>query len=215
MIKPQEVMSAHGHQTIAGLVPSWISPNALSLMRLGAGLVVVWLAGGSPRPGWVLAAMGVGLVTDYLDGAVARARGQQSQLGAYLDPVADKVLVVGCVWALWRWGMVKAAMVGAMVAVEAHALLLPPIHVLLRLATRRPLWPLPRVRPRAWGKYKTGFVGGGLVGIMVGAGWGLGWLEQLGRLAVWGGIGAGAVASALYMRDWWKVYLKDSEQEGR
>lgn len=35
-----------------------------------------------------------GGVTDFLDGAVARITHQQTPLGAYLDPVADKLLVV-------------------------------------------------------------------------------------------------------------------------
>lgn len=36
----------------------------------------------------------VGAVTDALDGAVARITNQQTSLGAYLDPVADKLLVM-------------------------------------------------------------------------------------------------------------------------
>ncbi|MBI4490979.1 MAG: CDP-diacylglycerol--glycerol-3-phosphate 3-phosphatidyltransferase [Deltaproteobacteria bacterium] len=36
----------------------------------------------------------VGALTDALDGAVARITGQQTPFGAYLDPVADKLLVM-------------------------------------------------------------------------------------------------------------------------
>ncbi len=36
----------------------------------------------------------LGGITDFLDGAVARIRNQQTELGRYLDPLADKLLVM-------------------------------------------------------------------------------------------------------------------------
>ena len=36
----------------------------------------------------------VAAITDWLDGWIARARNQQSRFGAFLDPVADKLIVV-------------------------------------------------------------------------------------------------------------------------
>ena len=36
----------------------------------------------------------VGMVSDALDGFLARAHGQQSQLGTLLDPIADKLLIL-------------------------------------------------------------------------------------------------------------------------
>ena len=44
-------------------------------------------------PGWALVVFGVAGVTDGLDGFFAR-RGQQTTLGAFLDPMADKLLLV-------------------------------------------------------------------------------------------------------------------------
>lgn len=51
-------------------------------------------------------------VTDFLDGYLARAWSQQSALGRMLDPIADKLLIAGCLlclcafdvihsWSLW------------------------------------------------------------------------------------------------------------------
>ena len=37
----------------------------------------------------------VAAITDYVDGRLARSRNQQSSLGAMLDPLADKLLLVG------------------------------------------------------------------------------------------------------------------------
>ena len=42
-----------------------------------------------------LALFAAGILSDALDGFVARSKGQQSKLGAILDPVADKFLILG------------------------------------------------------------------------------------------------------------------------
>ncbi len=77
-------------------------PNLLGLARIGATPIVVLLlllpfAGGGLVAFIVftLAAM-----TDYWDGRIARARGQVSPLGIFLDLTADKVLVAGVLIAM-------------------------------------------------------------------------------------------------------------------
>jgi cardiolipin synthase len=45
------------------------------------------------RPGWALAVFSAAALTDLLDGWVARRRRIASRLGAFLDPLADKLLV--------------------------------------------------------------------------------------------------------------------------
>jgi cardiolipin synthase len=68
-------------------------PNLLSLVRMGLVpvFVVSVLAG---RPGRALAVVAIAGITDLLDGFIARFWKQQSPLGAYLDPAADKLLLV-------------------------------------------------------------------------------------------------------------------------
>jgi len=44
---------------------------------------------------------GVGSLTDFFDGFVARRFNQRSPLGAALDPLADKVLLWAAIWAIW------------------------------------------------------------------------------------------------------------------
>lgn len=85
-------------------------PNMLSCVRLGAVplLVSAYLL---PIPSSGLLAAGIFALasfTDLLDGYLARRLGQESQLGAFLDPVADKVLtatalvmLVGAHSSLW------------------------------------------------------------------------------------------------------------------
>lgn len=46
------------------------------------------------HPGWALATFVVAAATDLLDGLIARWTGQQTTLGAWLDPMADKLLLL-------------------------------------------------------------------------------------------------------------------------
>lgn len=70
-------------------------PNLLTLSRIFAVPLLVallWL----PRPFEYLLAFGLYVligITDYLDGYLARRMGSVSRLGAFLDPIADKILV--------------------------------------------------------------------------------------------------------------------------
>lgn len=67
-------------------------PNLLSLLRMGLiPLFVILVMNGSS--GKALLLFIVAGVTDALDGFIARFWKQQSLLGAYLDPMADKLLL--------------------------------------------------------------------------------------------------------------------------
>lgn len=67
-------------------------PNLLSVCRLGLvpAFIIAVVDGRSLE---ALLIMGVAGLTDALDGYMARSLGQQSLLGSYLDPVADKLLM--------------------------------------------------------------------------------------------------------------------------
>ena len=70
--------------------------NQLTVLRLLlAPVVVICVVYG--RFGLALAALLVAGLTDVLDGALARRFGENSGLGALLDPLADKVLIVSAV----------------------------------------------------------------------------------------------------------------------
>jgi cardiolipin synthase len=67
-------------------------PNLLSLFRMGlVPLFIIALVGEQPVRALVIFL--VAGVTDGLDGFIARFYGQQSHLGSYLDPIADKLLL--------------------------------------------------------------------------------------------------------------------------
>src|SRR6187431_3544726 len=73
----------------------WNLPNTLTWMRIFAIPLVIVLfylpfTWADPAAGLLFAAAGI---TDALDGYFARRMGQTSRLGAFLDPVADKLIV--------------------------------------------------------------------------------------------------------------------------
>ncbi|HEX3844771.1 MAG TPA: CDP-diacylglycerol--glycerol-3-phosphate 3-phosphatidyltransferase [Steroidobacteraceae bacterium] len=74
----------------------WNLPNTLTWLRIAAIPLIVLLffmpyPWSDPAAGLLFAAAGI---TDSLDGYFARRLGQTSRLGAFLDPVADKLVVV-------------------------------------------------------------------------------------------------------------------------
>lgn len=67
-------------------------PNLLSVLRMGlVPLFIIAVLDGEPLKALILFL--VAGVTDALDGFIARFANQQSLLGAYLDPIADKLLL--------------------------------------------------------------------------------------------------------------------------
>jgi len=68
-------------------------PNALTVLRLLLIPIFVWLLT-SGQYQWAFGTLLTAGVTDVLDGAVARMTNQRTQLGAYLDPLADKLLMI-------------------------------------------------------------------------------------------------------------------------
>jgi CDP-diacylglycerol--glycerol-3-phosphate 3-phosphatidyltransferase len=73
----------------------WNLPNTLTWIRIAAIPLIVLLfyapyPWADPAAGLLFAAAGI---TDSLDGYFARRLGQTSRLGAFLDPVADKLIV--------------------------------------------------------------------------------------------------------------------------
>ncbi len=70
-------------------------PNALTILRIVAiPLVIVVFYAPLPRSGEIAATIfAIAGFTDWFDGYLARKLGQTSPFGAFLDPVADKLMV--------------------------------------------------------------------------------------------------------------------------
>jgi len=67
---------------------------------------------------WGTVVFCVAMSTDWFDGRIARRSGRTSSFGSLLDPVADKVLVLGTLVVLLDQGVFPAWMVAAIVARE-------------------------------------------------------------------------------------------------
>lgn len=101
-------------------------PNLISIFRIAlvAPLIVTILWG---RYGSALAIAGIAGVSDGVDGYLARRFQWQSRLGSILDPVADKLMLVGCLIALgWlheapRWLVVLVVVRDAVIVLGALA----------------------------------------------------------------------------------------------
>ena len=75
-------------------------PNALSLLRILATPVFVALIVDRDTTSIGVIVFAVVSLTDWLDGVVARTTGQVSELGAILDPVADRLAIAAALIAL-------------------------------------------------------------------------------------------------------------------
>lgn len=77
-------------------------PNLLTLSRIGVIPVMVGLFYvDSPGARWLACVLFIAAaITDWFDGYVARLRNQVSAFGRFLDPIADKLLVVSVLFML-------------------------------------------------------------------------------------------------------------------
>jgi CDP-diacylglycerol--glycerol-3-phosphate 3-phosphatidyltransferase len=92
----------------------WNLPNSLTVARIALIPVVVWMLGDAPTRGESLATaviFVVAMLTDIVDGYLARKWNLVTPLGAYLDPLADKLMVMTALIMLVPLGWVPAWLV--------------------------------------------------------------------------------------------------------
>jgi len=124
-------------------------PNTLTIVRifLVPLLVVVLLT--KPRFDgqwlWGLAIFLLALLTDYLDGWLARRRGEVTNLGELMDPVADKLLTSAAFISLVELGRAPAWMVVVIIGREFA------VSGLRSIASAQGI----TIAASRWGKYKT------------------------------------------------------------
>lgn len=85
-------------------------PNILTISRILLTPLLIWFLL-DHRLNDALIVFFVAGMTDGLDGLIARLFNQKSRLGAYLDPVADKLLLVSSFVLLGRLGLVPVWLV--------------------------------------------------------------------------------------------------------
>ena len=128
-------------------------PNLLSSLRV-AMVPVFIIAMIEGRPGWAFAIFGLAGITDLLDGFIARFYKQQSVLGAYLDPAADKILVTAA-FILLSWPGVHQGLqipVWVTVLVITRDVIIVTVALIVRLTVG-----LKRFPPSRISRWNTGF----------------------------------------------------------
>jgi CDP-diacylglycerol--glycerol-3-phosphate 3-phosphatidyltransferase len=104
----------------------WTIPNAIGFARLALVPVflVVALSSGDGRSWLAFALFAFIAGTDYLDGMAARITGQYSRLGALLDPLTDRLLVLAGAVVAWHYGLLPRWALALLAAREALMLVL-------------------------------------------------------------------------------------------
>ena len=76
-------------------------PNALTLLRALGIPLFIYLAIGLQADGWAILTLAIGGATDYFDGKLARAWGQESRFGELADPTIDRLYIVAVLIVLY------------------------------------------------------------------------------------------------------------------
>ena len=134
-------------------------PNQLTLFRIAAVPVIIILLLFPNRICTFIAALffSAAAITDYLDGFLARKRGQVTTLGKVMDPVADKLLVSSAFIMLTSLGWLPAWMVCVIIGRELAVTGLRNI-----IAEKG-----EDLSASKLGKYKTGFQIAAIIPLMI------------------------------------------------
>jgi cardiolipin synthase len=173
-------------QTRAGSpLRPWTIPNAIGFARLA--LIPVFLIvafssgdGTGALPATLFAVIGWG---DYADGIAARLTGQYSRLGALMDPITDRLLVVSGVVVSWHFGLLPRWALAVLAVRELLMLALGEL-ALRRGVELRINWP---------GRLAVAPVMGSFFFAMAG-------LQTLGRVLLYVGLALALLATVLYVR---------------
>ena len=167
----------------------WTIPNLLSMLRLVGVPIFLW-AILTKHDTLALVVLMLSGISDYLDGKIARKFNLISNLGALLDPIADRLYILSTLLGLaWR-EIIPWWLVGVLIAREVFLTLLllyartkglreMPVHFVGKAATFNLLYAFPCLlladgdstlaqiaRPIGWGFAWWGIVLYGVAGLM-------------------------------------------------
>ncbi|MBV8948210.1 MAG: CDP-alcohol phosphatidyltransferase family protein [Solirubrobacterales bacterium] len=115
---PEATMSGHP-------LNPWTIPNAIDYLRLAGIPVFLTVALSSEDGHDALAVVLFAVIgwSDYLDGFAARLTGQYSRLGALLDPLVDRLLIVSGMLVCWHFNLLPRWAIAIVIAREVFMLL--------------------------------------------------------------------------------------------
>jgi phosphatidylglycerophosphate synthase len=178
----------------------WTIPNAIGFARLA--LIPVFLVvsfssadGTGALPATLFAVIGWG---DYADGIAARLTGQYSRLGALMDPITDRLLIVSGVVVSWHFQLLPRWAL-AVLAVRELLMLALGEYALRRGVELRINWP---------GRLAVAPVMGSFFFAMAG-------LQTLGRVMLYAGLALALLASILYVRSGLRMLRSNARPESQ
>jgi CDP-diacylglycerol---glycerol-3-phosphate 3-phosphatidyltransferase len=74
-----------------------VIPNLLSSLRIGLVPAIIFL-----NPSWRLPLLVIAMVTDFLDGFLARRWAVISKIGTIIDPIGDKAITIAFSYLFWK-----------------------------------------------------------------------------------------------------------------
>jgi len=113
-------------QTLPGApLNPWTVPNAIGFVRLALipVFLVIALGSGDGTDGTAALIFAIVAWGDYADGIAARVLKQYSRLGALLDPVVDRLLVISGVVVVWHFELLPRWALGLLIAREVLLLI--------------------------------------------------------------------------------------------
>jgi phosphatidylglycerophosphate synthase len=173
-------------QTQAGQpLRPWTLPNAIGFTRLALipAFLLVALSSSTGVGAPEATLFGVIGWGDYADGIAARVSGQYSRLGALMDPVTDRLLVISGVVVTWRFELLPRWAL-ALLAVRELSMLAIGRYGLARGVQLRINWP---------GRLAVAPVMGAFFFAMVG-------LRGVGEVMLYIGLALALIATAAYTR---------------
>lgn len=163
----------------------WTIPNAIDYTRLAAIPVFLIIALSSSDGHSTLAVVLFGVIgwSDYLDGLAARLTGQYSRLGALLDPLVDRLLIVAGMVVCWHFSLLPRWAI-ALVIVRELFMLAVSRYALSRGVEIQINWP---------GRLGVAPIAGAPFFAMAGVHW-------LALIMLYVGMAFGLLATVLYVR---------------
>ncbi len=134
-------------------------PNMLTSLRIVVIPVVMWLIhrGDPASCMWAAILFSLAAITDFIDGYIARKWNLVSMTGKFLDPLADKLIVMASLVMLTEVGRLPAWITVLIVAREIS------ITGLRAMASTEGII----ISARSGGKFKTAFQLIGLIGLII------------------------------------------------
>jgi cardiolipin synthase len=117
--------------------------TVLRIIAIPVFVVLLW----EQHLGWARALFAASVASDALDGTIARIRGERTPLGTFLDPLADKLLLVSTYIAFTAQGLIP---LWVFIAVLSRDMLIVMGWTLVYILTGN-----SKIQPRPLGKVTT------------------------------------------------------------